>query len=211
MKYILLTLISFTFFSAEAFPDSSETKIEQADAYFNAGRYWEAFLLYKEAANTDSYLMSKIEDTKKCMILDHKYKVNRDLKKYAVAIENLQDLVGMNPNEPNKYDLGVMAYLHARNLQQKAYSQKYKEDARAKLKEASAYYRLALEEGINPDEIIPSLKLCEKQLYLVTDDAKPRSQSEIESEIRQSLDIRDQEIKTPVERTRKVQILESQE
>jgi tetratricopeptide (TPR) repeat protein len=187
---------------------NADQKLAKADDLFKNGRYWDAFSLYKQISSADgAYLMKRLEDSKTCMVLKHKYEVNRGLKNYPRAIKNLEELMEINPADPSRPDLGIMAYIHAGELQQKAYYQQYRIEAELKLKEASAYYRKALQEGISSEEVFPKLKLCEKQLRIVD--------SSLEFEIKEepifTEDLQKIEPSLPIERTRKVLILDKED
>ncbi|MGR3810031.1 hypothetical protein [Jiulongibacter sp. NS-SX5] len=203
MKYALYLFFSLITVSSSVFGFQNE-KLAKADELFNSGRYWDAFTIYKQiSGDGEIYVMKKIEDSKACMVFKKRYENFRGLKNYPKAINNLENLIEINPLDPNKSDLGVMAYLHARKLQQKAYTQQFRVEAEVKLKEASDYYRMALQEGIPSEEIFPKLKLCEKQLRIVS--------SDMEFEIPEpdyTEDFRKIEPSLPVERSRKVLILD---
>ncbi|KPM50049.1 hypothetical protein AFM12_05760 [Jiulongibacter sediminis] len=187
---------------------NSDQKLAKADELFKNGRYWDAFTLYKQISSSDGvYVMKKLEDSKICMVLKHKYEVNRGLKNYPIAIENLEELVEINPFDPNRPDLGIMAYIHAKELQKKAYNQHYRVEAETKLKEASIYYRMAMQEGIAAEEVFPKLKLCEKQLRIVDSNME----FEIKEEPIFTEELQKIEPSLPIERTRKVLILDRED
>lgn len=208
MKYLVFTLICLMSTGLKAQAAGSDQKLAQADELFKNGRYWDAFTLYRQISSSDGvYVMKKLEDSKTCMVLKHKYEVNRGLKKYPLAIANLEELVEINPSDPNRPDLGIMAYIYARELQQKAYNQHYRVEAESKLKSASEFYRMALEQGIPSEEVFPKLKLCEKQLRIVD--------SNMEFEIKEdpifTEELQKIEPSLPIERTRKVLILDKED
>lgn len=176
MKYlaILLTCLFISFIPSIS---KANAQPDLAQEYFDSGRYWDAFMACKSSQNggSDFTNLSLLENSKKAMVLQQKYHIYRDLKQYPEAIEKLQSLLLVNPKDPEKPDLGVMAYLHARRSQNMALNQHYRAEAENKFQEAVKYYQMAMQEGISSQEILPKLKLCEKQLNIV----KPLNKPEI--------------------------------
>ena len=211
MKYLIVPLTCLFLFS---FPYSSHAnaQLERARSLFDAGRYWDAYL---ECSNggSDFTTLSLLEDSKKAMIIQQKYRIHRDLKQYPLAIQNLESLLLINPKDPDKPDLGIMAYMQARILQRQALNQLYRVEAERKLSEAVTYYQQAMREGVPSREIIPKLKVCEKQLNHV----RPLNEPEIFLETPQESNIPEQQQadyptseNVPVKMERKVLILDNQ-
>lgn len=140
---------------------------EKARSLFKVGNYWDAFLIFQAESKHDSYLDAELENCKSAITHQRQYRSSREMKLYKKAIEELEALLVLNPNDPDKYDIGVMANLQARAWQLKAQNQYYRKDAERLLVDARAYFLKALQNGIPSEDIMPKLKICEEQLSLV--------------------------------------------
>jgi tetratricopeptide (TPR) repeat protein len=169
MKFPVLPL-TFLFLVYFSYESKAESNLEKARRHFESGRYWDAFTLCRSMPERDSdiAILSLSENSKKAVIFQQKYRIHRELQQYSEAIEKLESLIAINPKDPDKGDIAVMAYLQAKKSHQYALVQQYRSEAEFKLREAVRFYQKSLQEGFSAQEIIPKLKLCERQLNIVS-------------------------------------------
>jgi tetratricopeptide (TPR) repeat protein len=142
---------------------------EEADDYFKAGRYWDAFFKYREAARFAEFqgnqeVDQQIKNSSRAMYLWKKTEDHRAFRQYDLAKKNLSDLIILNPYDPNKGLLPRLTLEQANEYQRAAYGQRNIDATNQYIKKALDLYNLALEEGLKDEMVFSLMKQCEAAL-----------------------------------------------
>jgi tetratricopeptide (TPR) repeat protein len=142
--------------------------LEEADTYFKAGRYWDAFFRYQECAKLPEFdsatqIAAQIKNSSHALYLTQKFKDYAALKKYEPAKENLIELIDLNANDPNRGQLAHITLAQGAELQRLAWRQTTPTATADMLKRAMAYYYQAAKEGLM-EESITAIRQCEASL-----------------------------------------------
>lgn len=142
--------------------------LEEADNYFKAGRYWDAFFRYRECAklpefDSASQISEQIKNSSHAMYLTQKFKDYAAIQKYEPAKENLIELISLNANDPNRGQLAHITLAQGAELQRLAWRQKTPTATADMLKRAMAFYFQAAKEGLMEESIL-AIKQCEASL-----------------------------------------------
>ncbi len=152
-------------FPLSAFSQTNHYLVEQADNYFKAGRYWDAFFKYRECAkipefNSENQMNEQIKNSSRALYLTQKFKDYYAMRKYDIAKENLISLVKINPEDPNRGEIAHITLAQGTELQRAAWRQRTPDATADMLKRAISYYYQAAKEGLM-QESLNAIKQCE--------------------------------------------------
>jgi tetratricopeptide (TPR) repeat protein len=165
LRFISLnSLVFLVAFSSNA-QVSRAYMLDEADTYFKAGRYYDAFFRYRECAKlpefeASSQINQQIKNSSHALFLTQKFKDYFALQRLQPAKDNLLELVSMNPNDPNRGQLAHITLAQGAELQRLAWRQQTPAATADMLKRAMAFYFQAAKEGLM-DESISAIKQCE--------------------------------------------------
>jgi tetratricopeptide (TPR) repeat protein len=206
MKKALIFVFSICTTVAFAQSDYNKYKKIEADEYFQAGRYWDAFFLYRNLAKSPDFqgdysIENQIKNSSRAMFHWKKTQDYRAFQEYEIAKTHMKGLLEINPYDPNRGLLPVLTLELANQMKRRAIASRTEEGAADFLGKALNYYNLALEEGIKDEMVFSFIKQVENAL-----EKNPYS-----SKIKQptTYDINYQ--KDKIERARSVEILNKQE
>ena len=163
--FLILVLPNISFSQS-----SRQYMLDEADGYFKAGRYWDAFFLYRYCAKLPEFqiqetnIQQQVGNSSHAMFLTKKYKDYRAFRQFDLAKSNLVELVQMNPSDPNKDDIPRITLDQAAELQRMAWRQQTSAATANMLKQAIALYYQAIREGLADIAIENRIKQCEKSL-----------------------------------------------
>lgn len=202
MKKALIIVFSILAHATFAQSESNKFKKIEADEYYQAGRYWDAFFLYRNLAKSadfqgDYTIENQIKNSSRAMFHWKKTQDYRAFQEYEIAKTHMKGLLEINPYDPNRGLLPVLTLELANQMKRRAIASRTDEGAADYLGKALNYYNLALEEGIKDEMVFSFIKQVENAL-----EKNPYS-----SKIKQptTYDINYQ--KDKVERARSVEIL----
>jgi tetratricopeptide (TPR) repeat protein len=200
-KVLILALIMSI--PAIGFGQSKEYLVEDANQYFKAGRYWDAFFLYRNIAKVPEYqgnyeIESQIKNSSRAMYLWKKTEDFRVIKKYDLAKENLSELIRINPSDPNRGQLPRITLEHASDLHKQAWSQRTYEATNEMLQRAMGLYQLAMNEGLKDESIRVLIRQCEVSMEKTGT-----------IQVKQPTSYGINNVELPSERTRSVQIIKN--
>ncbi len=140
--------------------------VQEADTYFKAGRYWDAFFRYREVAKlpeyqSESQISEQVKNSSHAMYLTQKFKDYFALQRLQPAKENLIELISLNANDPNKGALPHITLAQGAELQRLALRQRTPQATADMLKRAITYYYQAAKEGLIDESIAATIKQCE--------------------------------------------------
>lgn len=162
---LAIASISFT-----AFGQSTRTYLlQEADDYFKAGRYWDAFFLYRECAKlpefqSESKVADQISYSSRALFLTRKFQDFAAIRRYEPAKSNLIELINLNPNDPNRGQLPRITLAQGAELHRLAWRQPTPQATADMLKRAIAYYHQAIREGLIDASIATSIKQAEASI-----------------------------------------------
>ncbi len=156
-------------FPALSFGQAKEYLVEDANEYFKAGRYWDAFFLYRDIAKLPEYqgnyeIESQIKNSSRAMYLWKKTEDFRVIKKYDLAKQNLTELIRINPTDPNRGQLPRITLEQASELHRMAWKQRTYEATAEMLQKAIGLYHLAMNEGLKDESLKVLIRQCEASL-----------------------------------------------
>jgi tetratricopeptide (TPR) repeat protein len=156
--------------SVSAFGQTSRTYLlQEADEYFKAGRYWDAFFRYRECAKlpefqSESKISEQVTNSSHAMYLTQKFKDYNAMRKYEPAKTNLIELISLNPNDPNRGELPKITLAQGAELQRLAWRQNTPQATADMLKRAIMFYHQAIREGLMDESIAVTIKQCEASI-----------------------------------------------
>jgi len=160
-------VLAIAFFSLSAFGQSTRTYLlQEADDYFKAGRYWDAFFRYRECAKlpefqSESKVTDQITYSSRALYLTKKFQDYAALLRYEPAKSNLIELININPNDPNRGELPKITLAQGAELQRIAWRQTTPQATADMLKRAILYYHQAIREGLIDESIGSAIRQCE--------------------------------------------------
>ncbi len=169
MRFKLISIFVFIGIAQFALGQSQAYLKEDADNYFKAGRYWDAFFLYRDLAKISEFqgnveIDNQIKNSSRAMYLWKKTEDYRAIRKYEIAKQNLSDLITLNPYDPNRGLLPRITLEQASELQRFAFKQTTKEGTADYLSRAVQLYNLAIKEGLRDEMVFSLIKQCENSL-----------------------------------------------
>ncbi|WP_337042454.1 hypothetical protein [Emticicia sp. 17c] len=143
--------------------------LQEADDYFKAGRYWDAFFLYRECAKlpefqSENKISEQVKNSSQALYLTKKFKDYRALQKYEPAKNNLIELISLNPNDPNRGELPKITLAQGAELQRLAWRQPTPQATADMLKRAIMFYHQAIREGLMDEAIAVTIRQCEASI-----------------------------------------------
>lgn len=165
--FLMLGIVSL---SISAFGQTSRTYLlQEADDYFKAGRYWDAFFRYRECAKlpefqSETKVSDQVTNSSHAMYLTQKFKDYNAMRKYEPAKTNLIELIGMNPDDPNKGELPKITLAQGAELQRLAWRQNTPKATADMLKRAIMFYHQAIREGLMDEGIAMTIRQCEASI-----------------------------------------------
>ena len=140
--------------------------VQEADNYFKAGRYYDAFFRYRECAKlpefeAESQISEQVKNSSHALYLTRKFKDFEALKQYQPAKEHLIELISLNASDPNKGELPHLTLAQGAELQRLAWRQRTPQATADMLKRAIAYYYQAAKEGLIDESIAATIRQCE--------------------------------------------------
>jgi len=143
--------------------------LQEADDYFKAGRYWDAFFRYRECAKlpefqSENQISEQVKNSSHALYLTQKFKDYSALRRYEPAKTNLVELISMNPNDPHKGELPRLTLAQGAELQRLAWRQATAKGTADMLKRAILYYHQAIREGLMDESITTTIKQCEASI-----------------------------------------------
>lgn len=163
-------MLGFVSFSISAFGQTSRAYLlQEADEYFKAGRYWDAFFRYRECAKlpefqSESKISEQVTNSSHAMYLTQKFKDYNAMRKYEPAKTNLIELISMNPDDPNRGELPKITLAQGAELQRLAWRQNTPQATADMLKRAIMFYHQAIREGLMDESIAVTIKQCEASI-----------------------------------------------
>ena len=169
MKFKFLIISFFVLLSIASNAQSKAYLKEEADDYFKAGRYWDAFFLYRDVAKIPEFqgdlsVENQIKNSSHAMYLWKKTEDYAAFRKYDIAKKNLSELLVINPYDPNKSLLPRLTLAQANDMQRLAMSQRNPQATADVLAKAVQLYNQALNEGLKDEMVFSLIKQCENAL-----------------------------------------------
>ena len=169
MKFKFLIVSFFALLSIASNAQSKAYLKEEADDYFKAGRYWDAFFLYRDVAKIPEFqgdlsVENQIKNSSHAMYLWKKTEDYAAFRKYDIAKKNLSELLVINPYDPNKGLLPRLTLAQASDMQRLAMSQRNPQATADVLAKAVQLYNQALNEGLKDEMVFSLIKQCENAL-----------------------------------------------
>ena len=142
--------------------------LEEADTYFKAGRYFDAFFRYRECAKLPEFeaasqITEQIKNSSHALYLTQKFKDYFALQRLEPAKENLIELITLNANDPNRGQLAHITLAQGAELQRLAWRQRSPLATADMLKRAMSFYYQAAKEGLM-EESMSAIKQCEASI-----------------------------------------------
>lgn len=166
----LALILGTALFSLSAVGQSSRTYLlQEADEYFKAGRYWDAFFRYRECAKlpefeSESKISDQVTNSSHAMYLTKKFKDYNAMRKYEPAKTNLIELISLNPDDPNRGELPKITLAQGAELQRLAWKQTTPQATADMLKRAIMFYHQAIREGLMDESIAMTIRQCEASI-----------------------------------------------
>lgn len=163
-------MLGTAFLSLSAFGQTSRAYLlQEADDYFKAGRYWDAFFRYRECAKlpefqSESKISDQVTNSSHALYLTQKFKDYNAMRKYEPAKTNLIELISMNPDDPNKGELPKITLAQGAELQRLAWRQNTPKATADMLKRAIMFYHQAIREGLMDEGIAMTIRQCEASI-----------------------------------------------
>ncbi len=164
MLFVILSIVS-----VNSFAQSKAYLKEEADDFFKTGRYWDAFFLYRDIAKipefqSDYTIDAQVKNSSKAMFHWKKTQDYRAYQRFDVAKTHMQELLAINPYDPNRGLLPVLTMEMANRAKRRAIASQTSEGAATLLAEAISLYNLSLNEGIKDDMVFSFIRQCENAL-----------------------------------------------
>ena len=163
--------IVFSLFSLAAAAQSDHLKYKkiEADEYYQSGRYWDAFFLYRNLAKTadfqgDYSIENQIKNSSRAMFHWKKTEDYRAYQQYEIAKTHMKDLLTLNPYDPNRGLLPILTLELANQMKRRGTASRTQEGAADYYSKALNYYNLALEEGLKDEMVFSFIKQVENVL-----------------------------------------------
>ena len=163
-------VLAISSFSLTALGQSTRTYLlQEADDYFKAGRYWDAFFRYRECAKlpefqSESKVSDQITYSSRALYLTKKFQDYAALRRYEPAKNNLIELININPNDPNRGQLPKITLAQGAELQRMAWRQANPQATADMLKRAIMYYHQAIREGLIDESIASAIRQAEASI-----------------------------------------------
>lgn len=167
MKKVLTLFFLVT--CSGAFAQTIENRKLLADDYFESGRYWDAFFLYRNLAKSPDYqgdysIENQVKNSSRAMFLWRKTNDYRAFQQFDIAKNYLSDLLVINPHDPNRGLLPVLSLEMGNQMKRKAIASSTAEGQADYLSKALSYYNMALNEGIKDDMVFSFIRQVENTL-----------------------------------------------
>ena len=168
LRFISLNSVVFLIAFAGNAQVSRAYMLDEADTYFKAGRYYDAFFRYRECAKLPEFeatnqITQQVKNSSHALYLTQKFKDYFALKKLQPAKDNLVELISLNANDPNRGQLAHITLAQGAELQRSAWRQQTPAATADMLKRAIALYFQAAKEGLM-EESISAIKQCEASI-----------------------------------------------
>ncbi len=168
LRFSVLSLFAILFSLSSNAQVSRGYMLDEANNYFKAGRYYDAFFRYRECAKLPEFEASnqvteQIKNSSHALYLTQKFKDYFALQRLQPAKDNLLELVGMNPNDPNRGQLAHITLAQGSELQRLAWRQLTPAATADMLKKAMAFFYQAAREGLMEESIL-AIKQCEASI-----------------------------------------------
>lgn len=142
--------------------------LDEADTYFKAGRYFDAFFRYRECAKLPEFeaasqVTEQIKNSSHALYLTQKFKDYFALQRLQPAKDNLVELISLNANDPNRGQLAHITLAQGAEMQRLAWKQRTPSATADMLKRAMAFYFQAAKEGLM-EESVAAIKQCEASI-----------------------------------------------
>lgn len=165
-SFFLLLLVLPTLLQAQSLADF---QLADANDYFKAGRYWDAFFAYRDLAHNpefaDNYeVTSQIKNSSHALYLKRKYENYAAFRQYDLAKRNLIELVELNPNDPDRGEIPKLTLKQAEMLQRLAWRQQTTSATSDMLQKAIQLYHQAMREGLKDESVQTLIRMCENSL-----------------------------------------------
>lgn len=163
-------ILGTSLLSVSAFGQASRSYLlQEADEYFKAGRYWDAFFRYRECAKlpefqSESKISDQVANASHALYLTKKFKDYNAIRKYEPAKTNLIELISLNPNDPNRGELPKITLAQGAELQRLAWRQSTPQATADMLKRAIMFYHQAIREGLMDESIAATIRQCEASI-----------------------------------------------
>lgn len=159
---LLLPVVAFT-------QTPAQFALADAHDYFKAGRYWDAFFAYRDISKTsefaDNYeVTSQIKNSSKALFYKRKFENYRAFRQYELAKINLKELIRVNPEDPNRYELPRLTLKQAEDLQRLAWRQRTEAQTANMLQKSIQLYHLAMAEGLKDESVRTAIRMAEMSL-----------------------------------------------
>ncbi len=161
----------FALFSLTTFAQSDYLKYKkiEADEYYQAGRYWDAFFLYRNLAKTPDFqgdytIEDQIKNSSRAMFHWKKTEDYRAFQQYETAKSHMKELLVLNPYDPHRGLLPVLTLELANQMKRRAIASRTEEGAADYLNRALGFYNLALEEGLKDEMVFSFIRQVESAL-----------------------------------------------
>lgn len=169
MKKVLVIFILFSSFQTFAQYDKYHYQKIEADDYFQSGRYRDAFYMYRNLAKTndfqgDFYIQNQIKNSSSALFHWRKTQDYRAYEKFDVAKEHMQNLIELNPYDPNRGLLPILTLEMANQMKRRGIASRTQEGQADFYSKALSYYSLALEEGLKDDLVFAYIRQVEHVL-----------------------------------------------
>ncbi|MFS0491093.1 hypothetical protein [Leadbetterella byssophila] len=169
MKKALIVIFSLFYLPSFAQSEYFKLKKLEADDYFMAGRYWDAFFLYRNLAKSPEFegdytIENQIKNSSRAMYHWRKTENYRAFQQYETAKAHMKELLQINPSDPNRGLLPILTLEIANQMKRRAIASKTQEGAADYLGKALTYYNLALEEGLKDEMVFSFIRQVEKAL-----------------------------------------------
>lgn len=169
MRKALILLLSCFTISAYSQAPSLEYKKIEADEYFQAGRYWDSFYLYRDLAKSPQFqgnyaIESQIKNSSKALFHWKKARDFRAYQQYEQAKSHMKELIAINPMDPNRGLLPVLTLELANQMKRRGIASPTAEGQANYYTSAIKYYNLALEEGLKDDMVFSFIRQVEYAL-----------------------------------------------
>lgn len=169
MKKILITIILFSSFNSFAQSDRYKYQKIEADEYYQAGRYFDAFYMYRNLLKTDNflgdfYIQDQIKNSSRALFHWRKTQDHRAYQQYEIAKDHMKNLIELNPYDPNRGLLPVLTLEMANQMKRRGIASRTQEGQADFYSKALEYYSLALDEGLKDDLVFAYIRQVEHVL-----------------------------------------------
>lgn len=143
--------------------------LADANDYFSAGRYWDAFFAYRDIARTPEFsnnyeVTSQIKNSSKALFYKRKFENYRAFRQYELAKSNLRELITLNPQDPSKGELPRVTLQQAEDLMRFAHRQRSDVETANMLQKSIRLFHQAMAEGLKDESINTAIRMAEMSL-----------------------------------------------